>query len=48
MNAHILRAEDDQRLAQLVSDFLTASGVEVTVEEQGHRVERTVEQMKPA
>lgn len=44
----ILLVEDDRRLAQLVSDFLTANDFRVTVEENGSRVLRQVQNLNPS
>ena len=44
----ILLVEDDRRLAQLVSDFLTANDFRVTVEENGNRVLRQVQNLNPS
>ena len=44
----ILLVEDDRRLAQLVSDFLTANDFRVTVEENGNRILRQVQNLNPS
>ncbi|ACE84615.1 response regulator [Cellvibrio japonicus] len=48
LHRNILLVEDDRRLAQLVSDFLTANDFRVDVEENGNRVLRQVQNLNPS
>ena len=43
----ILLVEDDERLAQLVKDYLEANGFSVWVESTGYNVTRKVEELNP-
>ena len=43
----VLLAEDDERLALLVQDYLEANGFQVTIEGQGQRVTRSVSDLMP-
>ncbi|MFL0800686.1 MAG: winged helix-turn-helix domain-containing protein [Agarilytica sp.] len=45
--SRILLAEDDERLAQLVKDFLENNGFQVIVEGIGHNVPRCVTELMP-
>ncbi len=45
--SRILLAEDDERLAQLVKDFLENNGFQVIVEGVGHNVPRCVTELMP-
>ncbi len=44
---HVLLAEDDERLAQLVKDYLESHDFRVTVEHAGHNVPRAVKDLMP-
>ncbi len=44
----VLLAEDDERLAELVKDYLVNNGFEVIVEGVGHNVPRLVQELAPA
>ncbi|MFL0803762.1 MAG: winged helix-turn-helix domain-containing protein [Agarilytica sp.] len=45
--SRILLAEDDERLAQLVKDFLENNGFQVIVEGVGHNIPRCVTELMP-
>lgn len=47
-NNLILLVEDDRRLAQLVKDFLESNELQVSIEENGNRVIRQVQNLNPA
>ena len=42
-----LLAEDDERLAQLITDYLTSNGFQVVVEATGYNVTRKIADLKP-